>query len=132
MNSASTTTQEQARIALLQATRLLEASDPPPAFSALVRLAATQLACPKAAIYLIDAHCVQLLAGVGQVPRRQSREQVHCTQARMNGNLPVPPGGDTLPAAHADHPLTSWTRSSVNGALHNWRSWLMLHAQSAP
>jgi signal transduction histidine kinase/ActR/RegA family two-component response regulator len=106
MNSASTTTQEQARIALLQATRLLEASDPPPAFSALVRLAATQLACPKAAIYLIDAHCVQLLAGVGQVPRRQSREQVHCTQARMNGNLPVPPGGDTLPAAHADHPLT--------------------------
>ena len=109
-------TPEHARVALLQATRLLEATETPPAFAALVRLVAAQTASPQAAIHLIDAHCVQLLAGVGALPRRQSREHALSAQAlQHNGpwqthdtrELARPPHlpADAWPAAYAGHPL---------------------------
>ena len=109
-------TPEHTRVALLQATRLLEASDAPPAFAALARLAAAQTASPLAAIHLIDAHCVQLLAGVGPLPRRQSREHALSTQALQHDGpwqvhdtreLTPPPHlpAGAWPAAYAGHPL---------------------------
>jgi signal transduction histidine kinase/ActR/RegA family two-component response regulator len=109
-------TPEHTRVALLQATRLLEASEPPPAFAALARLAATQTDSPLAAIHLIDAHCVQLLAGVGALPKRQSREHALSTQALAQTGpwqapdtraLARPPHlpAEAWPAAYAGHPL---------------------------
>ncbi|MBP6613486.1 MAG: GAF domain-containing protein, partial [Aquabacterium sp.] len=116
MSWSGPATPEHARVALLQATRLLEASETPPAFAALARLAATQTASPQAAIHLIDAHCVRLLAGVGALPKRQSREHALSTQAlQQDGpwqahdtrDLPHPPHlpADAWPVAYAGHPL---------------------------
>ena len=116
MSWSGPATPEHARVALLQATRLLEASETPPAFAALARLAASQTASPQAAIHLIDAHCVRLLAGVGALPKRQSREHALSTQAlQQDGpwqahdtrDLPHPPHlpADAWPVAYAGHPL---------------------------
>lgn len=116
MSWSGPTTPEHARVALLQTTRLLEASEAPPAFAALARLAAAQMATPQAAIHLLDAHCVQLLAGVGPLPRRQSREHALSTHALQSDgpwqthdtrklNRPAYLPVDAWPVAYAGHPL---------------------------
>ncbi len=101
MSWSGPTSPEHARVALLQATRLLETSEAPPAFAALARLAATQTSSPFAAIHLIDAHSVQVLAGVGSLPRRQSREHALSTQMlHRDGLWLVPDTRDLTPPPH--------------------------------
>lgn len=98
MSWSGPTSPEHARVALLQATRLLETSEAPPAFAALARLAAAQTSSPFAAIHLIDAHSVQVLAGVGRLPRRQSREHALSTQMlHRDGLWLVPDTRDLAP-----------------------------------
>ncbi len=107
---------EQERVALLHTSRLLEVAEPSPAFAACVRLAAAQTASPLAAIYLIGAHCVQLLVGIGAMPKRQSREPSLHAQALQHdtvwqvpdtGELPLPAQlpAHAWPRAYAGHPL---------------------------
>ena len=116
MSLPGATTPEQTRVALLQATRLLEKSERLPAFAALARLAASQTSSPLVAIHLIDAHSVQMLAGVGNLPKRQSREGALSTQAlRQEGPWQISDvqqqahatqgTAQAAPAAYAGHPL---------------------------
>lgn len=116
MNLNGASSSEQARVALLHVTRLLEASEPPPALTALANLAATLTNSPLAAIHLIDAHCVQLLAGVGTQPRRQSREHAMSSRALQQTSpwqvpdtrtqsRPAHLPDNAWPVAYAGHPL---------------------------
>jgi len=68
---------DDARVALLQSTRLLDA-EVSPAFEALVRLAATLLGSPMAAINLVDSHRVWSLALIGLPHRQSSRSDSFC------------------------------------------------------
>lgn len=70
--------QEHDRVALLQATRLLDAQEVPPAYAALTRLAASLLRCPVAAINLIDSHSIRAIACVGEVAQHTDRAGSLC------------------------------------------------------
>ncbi len=79
MNTATPLHTEADRLALLAATRLLDA-DPSPALQALVRLAASRAGAAAALINLVDAHRVFALARHGSTRRHLSRDGSLCEQ----------------------------------------------------
>lgn len=78
---------EDERIALLQATKLLDA-EVSPAFDALARLAASVMGTPVAAINLIDAHRVWSLVKIGLPLRQSSRPDSFC-QIAIEAGAPL-------------------------------------------
>lgn len=83
MNNDTPLHSEADRLALLTATRLLDA-DPPPALQALVRMAVAQTHASTALINLVDAHRVFALARHGSTRRHLSREGSWCDQVVQN------------------------------------------------
>lgn len=77
MSSNAVQPDDADRVALLHATKLLDAQAPA-AFDALTRLATTLLGCPVAAINLVDAHQVWSLARIGLDARQSSRQGTRC------------------------------------------------------
>ncbi|HEX5374366.1 MAG TPA: PAS domain S-box protein [Aquabacterium sp.] len=104
MNTAAPSFSEAERLALLTATRLLDA-DPPPALDALVRAAARQSGCPAAQLNLIDAHRVFALARHGQPQRHFSREGSWCDQTILSRRPMVVSGEPVYPSN--DEPSTA-------------------------
>jgi PAS domain S-box-containing protein len=84
MNTAAPAPSEADRLALLAATRLLDA-EPPPALDALVRLAAARISCPAALLNLVDAHRLFALARHGSHRRHFSREGSCCDRVVQSG-----------------------------------------------
>lgn len=78
---------EQERLALLQATQLLD-TEQHPAFDALTRLLAHGAQAPMAAIHLIDQHRVWALARVGPALRQISRQDALCSSL-LATRLPI-------------------------------------------
>jgi len=74
---------ESERLALLSASKLLDA-EVDPAFDALVRLVATQTACPVAMIDLIDSHRIWAMARIGIEQRQFSRLDAFCDETLSN------------------------------------------------
>jgi len=90
MTTPLVTTDESDRLALLHTSKLLDA-EVDPAFDALVRLVASQLNCPMAAIHLIDSHRVWAMSRVGLEHRQCSRFESLCTVTiGQNGRMVVP------------------------------------------
>ncbi|RZI83967.1 MAG: PAS domain S-box protein [Rubrivivax sp.] len=77
-------TDESERLALLSASKLLDA-EVDPAFDALVRLTASQTGCPVAMINLIDSHRIWAMAKVGIEQRQFSRLDAFCATAICQG-----------------------------------------------
>lgn len=103
-------TDESDRLALLHASKLLDA-EVDPAFDALARLAAAQLACPMAAINLIDAHRVWSMSRVGIENRQFSREGSIC------GWTITQTGRLVVNDVQQDPDLTTWLGTSPSGPL---------------
>ena len=101
MNHAAPLHGEAERLALLSASKLLDA-DPPPALDALVRLLAARTSCPTALINLVDAHRVFALARHGCARRHLSREGSWCEQVIQTRHAVVIP--DTQAAEPGDCP----------------------------
>jgi PAS domain S-box-containing protein len=94
---------EPERVALLHATRLLDC-EPPPAFEALLRLAAAATDCPILAINLVDAHRVWSLSRIGLVHRQQSRADAPCSAVvHSKSGLQIADTGFALHQAPALH-----------------------------
>src|SRR5690606_22884167 len=96
MTLAAVSPDDDARVALLHATRLL-GEPAPAAFDALARSLAAGLRCPLAAVHLIDADQVWRLSGVGQVRQQASRSDSLCGLA-LAEPTPLVIGDTTLDA----------------------------------
>ena len=96
MTAAAPPFTEVDRLALLQATRLLD-SEGSPAFEALARMAARQTGCPVAAINLVDAHRIFALARHGLVQRHLSREGSFCDRTLVHTDVYTATEPDTKP-----------------------------------
>ncbi len=109
---------ESDRVALLHATKLLNATHAP-AFDALTRLAASITGQPQAAINLVDTHVVWSLSGVGLNQTQNTRDRSLChlaiahdgpllvSDSSSDGRLASMPsdGFEAMPRAYAGFPL---------------------------
>lgn len=96
MSTAAPPHTEADRLALLQATHLLD-SEGSPAFTALARMAARQTGCPVAAINLVDSHRLFSLARHGLAQRHLDRGGSFCDRALVHSDVYVATEPDGKP-----------------------------------